>query len=96
MRQFAVVVCVLAASFASSATASEETFSRFVGSRSLRCTFGPGASADWESGKPIVKEDKFDAVLQFDAIDLKIKKAHLIGNQVRASFTIYTCCLRAR
>lgn len=80
MRQFAVA-CVLAASFASSATASEDTFSRLVGSRSLRCTFGPGASADWESGKPIVKEDKFDAVLQFDAIDLKTKKARLIGNQ---------------
>ena len=80
MRKFAVV-CVLAASFASSATASEDTFSRLVGSRSLRCTFGPGASADWESGKSFVKEDKFDAVLQFDVIDLKTKKARLIGNQ---------------
>lgn len=80
MRQFAVV-CVLAASFVSSATASEDPFSRLVGSRSLRCTFGPGASADWESGKPFVKKDTFDTVLQFDAIDLKSKKARLIGNQ---------------
>jgi hypothetical protein len=80
MKQFAVAF-VLIASFASSATASEDTFSRLVGSRSLQCTFGPGASADWKSGKPFVQENKFDTVLQFDAIDLKAKKARLIGNQ---------------
>ena len=80
MRLFAVV-CALATSFASLATASEDTFSRLVGSRSLQCTLGPGASVDWKSGKPFMKEDKFDVVLQFDSIDLKAKKARLIGNQ---------------
>lgn len=80
MRLFAVGL-VFATSFAPLAIASDDTFSRLIASRSLQCTFGPGSSADWKNGKPFLKDDKFEAVLQFDDIDLRGKKAHLIGNQ---------------
>ena len=63
------------------ALAADETFSSLINARSLRCAFGPGASADWETGKPVVKSDKFEVVLQFDGIDLKDGKARMIGNQ---------------
>lgn len=72
---------LLIATTSASVDAADETFARLVSARSLRCSIGPGSSVDWETGKPVVKRAKFDAVLQFDSVDTKNRKARLIGNQ---------------
>ena len=87
MRRFALLLLMIAAA-SGSGHAADDTFVRLVSARSLRCSFGPGSTVDWESGKPVVKDAKFEAVLQFDSVDKKNGKARLIGNQSAADVTL--------
>jgi hypothetical protein len=64
------------------AHAFDEAFVTLTGAKSLRCSVGPGASSNWQSGRSVVEKATFgkDVVLHFDAIDLRTGKARVIGN----------------
>jgi len=73
--------CLLAG--APTAKAADPTFDALFAARSLKCSFGPGASADWDSGRPKVTLDKAvaDFILHFDSIEPDKRTARLIGNR---------------
>ena len=65
------------------AKAADPTFDALLAARSLKCSFGRGASADWKAGRPNVTLDRAgaDFILHFDSIDPDKRTARLIGNQ---------------
>ena len=68
--------------------AQQSDLQTLLNARSLRCTLGPGALADWTSGGPVRPPVKLDAfgsdparsTIIFDSIDTKANRARLIGN----------------
>ncbi len=56
---------------------------RLINVKSLKCTIGPGNSADWNSGFPRPEKTGWGKgnILHFDSINLKTKKARIIGNR---------------
>lgn len=58
----------------------EAAYQRLLDSRSLKCTFGPGTSTDWESGEAVGADSDFDATMHVDSIDLNAGTARFIGN----------------
>lgn len=62
---------------------------KLIRARSLKCTFGPGASARWETGEPKISLDQFDITYLFDSIDLKSGKARFLGNQGAGDVMVY-------
>ena len=69
--------------------AEQSDLQALLGPRSLRCTLGPGALADWTSGGPVrppVKLNSFGSdpvsnTLVFDSIDTKANRARVIEMQ---------------
>lgn len=47
----------------------------------LRCNFGPGAVADWETSEARIELDQLDASLIIDSIDIRGQKARIIGKE---------------
>jgi len=68
--------------------ASEDHFEELIKAKSLKCYFGPGASANWKGKKVKVELNSFDITLNFDSIDLKNQKARIIGNQGAADLIV--------
>ena len=60
--------------------ADDDDFQRLARARSLRCTFGPGAVGDWRAGTVKLVNDRYDATVQFDSINVKSGSARVIGN----------------
>jgi len=85
---FGPAVAFVIATLAVAAHPTETDLDRPLRAKSLRCTLGPGALADWRSGTPeapLVSQAMFasqpsDRVTQFDSIDLKAGTARNIGN----------------
>ncbi len=56
-------------------------FKELLAARSLKCVYGPGSVADWESGRLKLRlVDGGLAEAHFDSIDLQKKTARLISN----------------
>jgi hypothetical protein len=68
--------------------AEESDLQSLLNAKSLRCTLGPGALADWTHGTPEKPQvdtanfamDPVERTVTFDAIDTKAQRARLIGN----------------
>jgi hypothetical protein len=41
--------------------AADDAFTRLKNARSLLCVLGAGAYVNWDTGKPVVKQNKFDS-----------------------------------
>ncbi len=66
-----------------------DAITRLQNTTSLRCQFGPGTGADWESGKLNVEEDNWGSEPSyFDSIDVQAKTARLIGNAGSAGILV--------
>lgn len=63
------------------AWAADTAHEQLIRARSLKCTFGPGTVADWETGKPKLLSDNFGSgrTIHYDAIDIKNGRARTIG-----------------
>jgi hypothetical protein len=70
---------VLLSVLMSSTVFGDEAFERLMNAKSLKCEYGSGAVAVWESSKVKVEKDNFDASIVFDSIDLTTGKARMIG-----------------
>lgn len=60
---------------------------------SFRCTFGPGASANWDSGSVSINKGTFgqpNVVSIYDAIDLKSKTGRHIGGAGASDVVVLT------
>jgi hypothetical protein len=57
MRRFLIAVIIALTPI--SLLAADDAFTRLKNARSLRCVLGAGAYADWDTGKPVVKQNKF-------------------------------------
>jgi hypothetical protein len=60
--------------------ALDNTFERLMGTKSLKCTFEKGTSANWKGETVKIEPDDSLDTLHFDSIDLKAKTARLIAN----------------
>ena len=58
----------------------DSIFAALLNAKSLKCTLGPGAVGDWESGDVKVAKQKWDSTMHFDSINPKAGTARLIGN----------------
>ena len=72
-----VVVSLIGSSYAS---AAQDALDGLTAARSLRCSFGRGATTTWESGKPTSKADNSTFTLTLDGIDRKSKTARMVGS----------------
>ena len=82
------VTLLLALSLLVSTVTTQAQQSIFA-ARSLKCSFNVNAFADWKSGKPSVTLGREDFGLHLDGIDVKAKKARLIGNQGASDVTVF-------
>jgi len=76
----------VAASTTTVAVAEEDEVAaalKLIRARRLHCTVGPGAVAEWKSGKPVVSLAEWgkDAAMDFDSIDVKRGTARGLGAQ---------------
>src|SRR5437899_782787 len=56
-------------------------YEKLINARSLQCSLGDGASAEWKQDRPTVTLDKFGSMKGyiFDSIDVRKGKARIIG-----------------
>jgi hypothetical protein len=87
------IICLLVGlAVTPTAKAADPAFDALLAARSLKCAFGPGASAHWDSGKPKVTLDRegVDFILHFDSIDRDKRTARLIGNNTAADIAMFS------
>jgi hypothetical protein len=64
------------------ANAADPAFDRLIGAKTLRCTIGKGAVANYKTwGEIEVANWGKNNTIHFDSINLKKSKARMIGNQ---------------
>jgi hypothetical protein len=86
LRPFALLLpltCFVSPVFAGDSESLEKRIDRLdklIGAKSLKCIFGPGSSASWETGEPKISMDEFNVAFHFDSINSKLGKARLIAN----------------
>lgn len=77
MKNLSIFVAVLFAMACSIAQAQTQE------KLSFKCTFGPGSSANWDTGKVLIERANFgipNATIHFDAIDVAAGSGRMIGN----------------
>jgi len=82
------VLIIASVILANQAFAIDDAFERLMSTKSLKCTFEKGTSANWKGETVKVEEDDGPGTLHFDSIDLQAKTARLIANAGAGDVTI--------